>query len=186
MVNEIVTPAIGLKNFKGWNSVTEYHSTIQAGASSEIKARNEVNLHNEFHAELGSETHIYCEAVFTDCNIETNNFQKIINKTNYTSTDATDFKRGSVELSFSHKTNFTFMDIKPIPSNGNFTIEISSNEFNDIENEIRIFDIHGKIITSIRAKSKTIIIDLTNHPFGVYNVQLISASKVLNQKIILQ
>jgi hypothetical protein len=185
MVNEIVTPAINVKNFKGWNTVTEYHSTIQAGASSEIKARNEVNLHNEFHAEQGSETHIYCEAVFTHCPIETNNFQKVINATSNSSTKMTDFKRRNVELSFAPKTKFTFVDVKPNPNNGSFIIELRSNEISSDELEIKVFDLTGKIVLHAFSQTAITAIELKNMPVGLYNLQIQAASKILNHKIII-
>lgn len=187
MVNEIVSPSISPKNFKGWNTVNEYHSRIQAGGISDIKARNEVTLHAEFHSEYMSETHIYCTEVFNDCLIETQNFLKMSYMAD--SSEITDYQNpipNSIEISFLPNSQFIYLDINPNPSNSIFNLHLLSNDLINSSIEIKVYDMIGKLIHYQTTNTLSSTINLENNPPGIYQVQLKTDSRIFNQKIVLQ
>lgn len=185
MVNEVVSPSISQKNFRGWNSINESFSTIQSGAASDIKARNEINLHREFHAEFGSETHIFCTTDLTDCSIETDNFNKLsVENSNTITNSEVSSNNESIEIKFLPKTDFLYMEITPNPSDGIFLINLESNDPNSFA-KIRVIDMIGKVVFIDNFLSNKIKIDLTGSPSGMYQVQVLGSEKTISQKIII-
>ncbi len=67
-VDNIVISTSSLKtNYHAWNSLVVTNSTINSGVTSEIVARNEININPSFTAELGSDVHIYLDETFPEC-----------------------------------------------------------------------------------------------------------------------
>ncbi len=72
--------------------------------------------------------------------------------------------------------------IYPNPTTNIATINLSNNQFN----EINITDVNGKIVYQSSVNNSLIQIDLSNFPIGVYFVQLINEEGVKSLKIIKQ
>jgi hypothetical protein len=66
--------AVTYHTLEAWNDLTLTNSVIQgsytAAGSANIRARQWVHVEEEFHAQLGSEVHIYTDKTWPDCNSE--------------------------------------------------------------------------------------------------------------------
>jgi PKD repeat protein len=74
--------------------------------------------------------------------------------------------------------------IYPNPSNNVVTLKLHNNE--NEEKNILIYDISGKLVTSLNFTSNEISINTTELNNGVYFIQLITKSGISNNKLIIQ
>jgi hypothetical protein len=77
-------------------------------------------------------------------------------------------------------TNSEHVIIAPNPSNGNFTIELSSSA----KQTIQVYDVNGKLVLSQIINGKTTI-DASSLNEGVYNIIIISNEGVVNKRLVI-
>jgi hypothetical protein len=53
---------------EAWSALTMTNTIIEGSASSNIRARQWVHVEEDFHAQLGSEVHLYTDNTWPDCN----------------------------------------------------------------------------------------------------------------------
>ena len=170
------------KNFRGWNSLTTTDVIIQSGASSDFTARTEINVNTEFHAENGSEVHIYPSMTFPDCP-DFNQFMRSVANAPLLSANE-NAHNSEIEISFKKDISVFDVSISPNPNNGRFKIEITNNK--NASAEISIFDLMGNVIYSLQMKNSLAEINLSTVSKGMYYISLRNENKVINKKIIIQ
>jgi hypothetical protein len=179
-----ITVSSGIQNFRAGNTLTASGVTIQSGASSDFTARIEINADAEFHAENGSETHIYTSQTFPDCNDYSDPNFTIANPDNSGNSNNESIPE-EIEISFIPKNGSVYLDLKPNPNNGIFTIELIAWEEENSAMEIRVFGLAGNIVYSGDTERSVAQMDLSKLPKGIYIIQVKSSKYVVNQKIII-
>lgn len=152
------------ENFTGWNTLTTSDLVIENGATSDMYARTEVNIQTEFHAEYGSEVHIFLAESFPDCGNFSAYKMPVNNSGNYTVNES---EKGEIELQFKKPVS-SFLLVSPNPGNGKYQIELNLSESDVVMKRITVFDMTGRLVYSVLLNQKSFIIDLSSHPNGMY------------------
>lgn len=167
------------KNLKGWNSVTVTNTIIDG--TSDITARQEINISNEFHASNTSEVHIFTSDAFIECDLLPS-FLRVANNNAVTEPTSISSQK-AIEVSFSKKQESDFVII-PNPNSGMFNLEISNYENGNTIISIKDpLGIEKKKLTTVDAN---ISLTLHNFPKGVYFVEAIIGSNKIVKKLIIQ
>jgi hypothetical protein len=77
-------------------------------------------------------------------------------------------------------TNSEHVIIAPNPSNGNFTIELSSSA----KQTMQVYDVNGKLVLSQPISGKTTI-DASSLNEGVYNITITNSIGITNKKLVI-
>ncbi len=182
VISNITIPYGEIRNLKGYNSLTVSDITVQSGATSDIIARNEVNILKEFSTENGSEVHIFCEETAADCNDYINYSMPIVQKTMYTASQ-NEMKTREIEVQF--KSSISKLKVSPNPSTGFFLVELLNNDLLDI-NSLDVIDILGRKVLNLSVNAKKVEVDLTIHPKGVYFLNAYTSKGKIISKIVVQ
>jgi type IX secretion system substrate protein len=179
--NQTVNSGNSPATFQAWRTLTvTTNNTVQSGGTADFKALDEVNVESEFHAENGSEVHIYNETVLLDCG-DISGFRMIHNPSSppYVSSE-----NKSMELIFRIKNLPESVSVFPNPNVGIFTLNYTGNS--DDVKQINVYDIIGNIIISGNFTGNENELNLTAQPKGIYFLEVKSKTNVFNQKIIIQ
>ena len=183
--NEIIDVSNSPRNYKGWNTLAVSDVSVLTGGISDMKAKKEVSIQSEFHAEAGSEVHIYCEpSIFSDCSVDVNGFLRMAN--NSTTETNSSYSEKEIEIDFSPKTTYTYVELKPNPNSGIFTVEIKTNHQETLKNQIRVINLLGNIIYQTEMTENISALNLSSIAKGIYYVQIRNQFSSFNQKIIIQ
>ena len=172
------------KNFNGWNSLTMQNDSILSGGTSELTARTNIDIKQEFIAKSGSEVHIYPSDVFTDCSTATNvtrigHFSALIHDE---TTEDQDQK--TIRIKFKYSKNEIRYSAYPNPTREN--LFITSQSENAFPINYLLLDGYGRLIANGEIKKDKGKILLQKIEAGIYFIQLYN-SKYQNQlKIIIQ
>jgi hypothetical protein len=167
-------------SYKSFNTLTIKNVIIEATASADFLARNEINILNDFDAISGSEVLIHLGDVFPDCNDYTS-YARLRN--NYqTELDIQD-KTGSKEIILNF-INKEFYTISPNPNNGIFEIKFKS--IPNSLNKIKVFNVFGELNYSVEVYDKEVQLNLNNLSKGVYFTVIENENISLVKKIIIQ
>lgn len=174
----------GSKNFRGENTLTASNVTILSGAVSDITAGKQITINTEFDSKFNSEVHIFTSES-QECPSFTS-FAKIAitSQTHENVIEANEIS--SIEVVFKPKTNGLNISVIPNPSDGRFTVELLDIDLKNQQLGVKIFDMYGKKIYECTETKKSFVIDITNHPFGLYTLQITNNEKSLIKKIILK
>ncbi len=160
-----------IKKYKGYNSLTISNTAIQGvllnGGVADFSARTEVNVlnNNEFHAEAGSEVHLYTENTLWDCtDLDFVNYNKLNNQV--PNVDENNSILRIIELSFKKEMNKFSFEVLPNPAKDIVTVSINSEIISDISFEL--FDILGQSVLKITAPFPTVVLNLTSLNEGIY------------------
>lgn len=183
-VNSVTVMGGSTQYFQGWETLTASNVIIQATATSEFKARNEVNVQSEFHAATGSEVHIYCAETFAECP-SFSDFRRSTTSPSVTN-EETNSTKSEIEMHF-RKKNILDFSIEPNPNNGKFNITLSESagEMN-VKAFLNIYSVVGNQVYSGAVTSAISTIDLSAFAKGIYYVVLKTENKTTNKKIIIQ
>ena len=166
--------------FQSFNSLTTKNLTINAGATADLLARNEINILHDFDAHSGSEVLIHLGNVFPDCN-EYTSYARLSNNT-VTQVNFSDQSTSKeIILNFINK---SFYSISPNPNNGIFDIRFESVP-NDVNN-IKVFNVFGELDYSVDTYDKILRINLNSFSKGVYFIAVDSEKTRSVKKIIIQ
>jgi hypothetical protein len=165
------------RNYYGWNSLTAYNLTING--TSNLTARNEINISSEFHASAGNEVHIFPSNAFMDCDT-ISDFARIAQS--YSSNETESLKK-DIEINFS-KNKSPSISIIPNPNSGLFTIEISNSE--NVNAVISIKSLFGNELKKFNATEQNIFLDLHDLSKGIYFVEVLIADNKFVKKLIIQ
>jgi type IX secretion system substrate protein/cellulase (glycosyl hydrolase family 5) len=179
--NQTVNAANSPKIFAAWRTLTVSTSnTVESGYTADFKAMDEVHVESEFHAESGSEVHIYNEASLPDCD-DISGF-RISN--NPSSSPHVEPGNKSMELIFRKKNLPASVSVYPNPNAGKFLVNYSGNT-GELK-QLKVYDIIGNCIINSNFTVNEAELNLTNQSKGIYFLELKSATKIFNQKIIIQ
>lgn len=180
-------------SLQGWNSLTTSNITIPSGATVDLKARNEINLLSDFHAQQGSETHIYCTPTFPNCP-DFSGYSQMPKGPSTRFNEAPNIVRSEIadsnfkpsglnstnQPNYSKDLNFI---IQPNPNNGTFSIIVNTSGYYDMY----LYDIMGKLIQSqTKVSDSQLNIDIAGHPKGVYYTKIIQGGNVDVKRIVNQ
>lgn len=84
--------------------------------------------------------------------------------------------------SVNHRDEDFQISIFPNPNDGLFTLKTNSSD----KTEIRIFDVHGKLVLSTQTNQNQINLDLRSLPKGLYIIKAQSVSATLTEHVVLQ
>ncbi len=174
-----VTVNSGTQNFPGGNTLTTLNTvTVQSGAVSDFTAREEIHVNSGFHAENGSETHIFIAETFPDCPA----FSSYRNTS--ASTDNGDSNNGNseIELKFLPAKNQFGFSVYPNPGKDIFNIEIIDNETINPQYQVKIMDLIGRFVYTSAQSVPLFSLNLSSLSKGIYYIQI--NSKI--QKLIIQ
>ncbi len=169
------------RNFYAWNSLSMSDIDIQSGATSEIKAMTEVQLSSEFNANTGSEVHIWCAAVFPDCN-DFQNFKSL----NVSKELLSDEEINTAEIRIQFAKEETYLAVSPNPGHGIFSISLKSNTMEKMQ-RLLLLDYCGRKLLEKEVNATEIREDFSAFPRGIYIVQASDETGFLySQRIVIQ
>ncbi|MBL0127753.1 MAG: cellulase family glycosylhydrolase [Flavobacteriales bacterium] len=150
----------------------------EAGGEVLFRARREIHVHGEFHAEVGSEVHIYPDRVFPKCEVGIGMDWIAQPETGLMSEldDSPKARTGEVELTFSKDQVSPSLTVRPNP--GVFVIEV------DIQNVwgealLEILDPVGRVLRSEMVRSGIVSIGIGGLAEGQYYARLSDAGRLL-------
>lgn len=88
----------------------------------------------------------------------------------------------SIEENKKNNSNF---QISPNPTNGNLTINLTSEIVNP-QSEIVIYNILGQVIHQQILNSKQETLNLENHPKGIYLLKIQNEEEIWTEKIVVE
>lgn len=170
----IINQTIGIgdsKKYKAWNILNIDNTTIVGalvnGGIANFSARSEVNvpLNYEFHAETGSEVHLFIENTIWDCNdLEFGNFNKM--KPYSPNTSSSQSKEMELELFFKQQSLEYDVAIQPNPNTGIFNVQVYNPKNKIITYELT--DLQGKRIYKALSSNQLLSLDLSYLQQGLY------------------
>jgi len=180
-----VIPSSSYRKMKGWSSLSMSDILIEGqgtfGATADFTARNEINIHDTFHAQQGSETHIFTSPTWSEC-------ADVINLNRIASPHVGQYSASlerEIELSF---TGSAWENVQafPNPSHGTFSVRISSGI--ELPASYTILDSFGKRLTSGLMNERAMTLDLSGEAPGLYLLSVLSENhysiiKLINQAI---
>jgi len=170
------------QNFPGGNTLTIKNSIITANGESDITAKDEINVNNEFYAQYGSETHIYTKINYADC-IELDNFRSPVTNNNESADNETKKNTGNIELVFKKNVDKLIATVLPNPAEGIFKIKVEEAE--PTETKIKVFDYLGNLVKNITSFNAETAIDATNLAKGIYYIIIENRNKTTTKKLII-
>jgi type IX secretion system substrate protein len=179
--NQTVDAGNSPVTFEAWRTLTvTTNNTVDSGGIADFKALDEVHVESEFHAENGSEVHIYNETVQLKCSDITDQggFRMADHNTPPSSQ-----QEKLMELIFRKKNLPEAVAVFPNPNSGIFTLNYTGDS--DVK-QINVYDIIGNIIISGNFTGNETELNLTIQPKGIYFLNIKSKTKSFNLKIIIQ
>ncbi|HKR05397.1 MAG TPA: T9SS type A sorting domain-containing protein [Bacteroidia bacterium] len=179
-VNNVTVASGNTRNFRGWNSITVNNTNIYG--TSNIRARQEININHEFHADTSSEVHIFTDETFHNCD-NFSSFTRLAAPNGQGSSEAG--LTGAIELTFKERKDKPFnVSIIPNPNKGIFTVDLGSNTFStpvaiEIKNPV------GESLKKITTLDNNFTIDLSAASKGIYFIQVKSQYGSATKKIII-
>jgi len=163
------------------NNFTVEGTGLTAGGTADVRAKNEVTIKGEFHAQYGSETIIHTGNPLPDCSIVT--FRNA--STSGVATNQKDVTK-NIELAFNTQTQFSF-DVLPNPNNGNFDIIISPlSKSTAAFYTGKLYNLVGNCVVTIAPFNDKLNLNLNHLAKGFYYLTLINNNKQVTQKLIIQ
>ncbi|HKR04756.1 MAG TPA: T9SS type A sorting domain-containing protein [Bacteroidia bacterium] len=179
-VNNVTVASGNTRNFRGWNSITVNNTSIYG--TSNIRARQEININHEFHADTSSEVHIFTDETFHNCD-NFSSFTRIAALNGQGSSEGE--LPGAIELTFKERKDKPFnVSIIPNPNKGIFTVDLGSNTFST-QIKIEIKNPIGESLKKMTTLDNNFTVDLSAAPKGIYFVEINSEIGSATKKIII-
>lgn len=184
-INNITVGLSDTRKFKGWNTLNTTDVIIEGtgttGGIADFKARKEVHINTEFHAQHGSEVHIFNEETFPECP-DLSSYNRVASSTEAPSSPNNGEKK-SIVLHFKPHGKTAQMDVFPNPGNGIFHVEITSSVSNSFEYQLTDA-MGGKILTG-NSNQPVFELNLSFLSKGIYLFKINTGNEILIQKIII-
>jgi len=137
----------------------------------------------EFHAESGSETHLFIEETFPVCTDFSAYRTSSTLPAEQTGNDIS--LKQEIEIQFKKKSIDMDFTIYPNPNNGKYTLAIATSENLNVNALMEIFSLVGnKVYTQVISTSITNI-DVSALTKGIYMIKFSYHSKVESKKLII-
>ncbi|REJ81580.1 MAG: T9SS C-terminal target domain-containing protein [Bacteroidetes bacterium] len=151
-----------------------------AGGSLELRARDEINVLTDFHAQRGSDVHIHCNETWFDCGglMPSHTRQA---RPGYNSSLLLESEGKEIELEFRLKYTSNF-EIIPNPGTGNFQL-LLSEDF-EIPASYSVHDSFGRILKRGLINSMTSSLDLNDFLPGMYQISIKTMQNYYSKKLI--
>ncbi len=156
------------------------------GGIADFSARSDVYAASEFHAQLGSEVHLFTETTLWDCmdadfSLYNKSFGTLANSTN--SSHDVDEIVSEIEIQFKNQLGQLILKISPNPSSGIFIVDVTGAQNEAIEYELS--DVAGRQIISAQSVHNHFELNLTNYSPGIYFFKTRSNNFNAFQKIVI-
>ena len=161
--------------------ITDEEFIIEPGVTVNMKAANKIILKSGFHAKEGC----YFRA-YKDEDIICSNTNKMLISNNYSNNEEENINEiiNDTTILYKNEDNISLI-MYPNPNYGNFIIALSGSNENLLS--IEITNLMGSIIyKKQKIQSKSLNIDISTHPKGIYFVKAFFGDKVFVEKIIYQ
>ncbi|MBK7681640.1 MAG: T9SS type A sorting domain-containing protein [Bacteroidetes bacterium] len=166
------------RDIQAYHDLTVENIIIEAGAISKIKAPESIRLKEEFQAISGSEVHVYCIPTSINC-LDYSGITMQYKIANHTDIHI-QRKQAYIDLDFVKAPPERKLKIYPNPTSAFFIIEnIEEGVFG-----IEIFNMLGELISGFKMTNKTMKVNCSQFPQGIYFVKASNSNLV--QKIIIQ
>ncbi len=180
-------PVVVTGNFDALASLTATNVHIEG--ASDIKARYEVHLTANFHAEQGSETHIYTEPVFFDCNEILNADLRILDGgggASHTTRVVEERATNQMELQFSLPISKSQLVVRPNPTSGLIAGVLTHSQ--DLHPPLKyvLTDPQGRRVLQGTSASEVFTLDLSSLSPSIYSLTVTIGEHAYEQNIIKQ
>ncbi|MBK9478614.1 MAG: T9SS type A sorting domain-containing protein [Bacteroidetes bacterium] len=173
----------GFKNFRGKNTLESSNLTILPGATSKITASQQIILNSEFNASYNSEVHIFISES-QECPTFSS-FAKMAQVKNILTNESSENEIKNIEILFNNISERFELNVTPNPTEGKFLLKLVDLGSVQQQFEVKIFDMYGKKIYESIESNRSIFLDISMHPIGVYTLQVILNGNSLIKKILL-
>jgi len=168
------------RNFKGWNTLSATDVTLENGGMADFKARTEVHINTEFHAEIGSEVHIFNEETFPECN-DLASYNRIAS--GQQQENELEVLQKFIEIRFNSDKTIAALEIIPNPNNGVFTVQVTNSATSVFSYEI--LNMLGKNMYNNISHESNFDVNLSFFSKGIYLFKIYTGSEMLIQKLII-
>lgn len=178
------TQAVPLYRHEGWTelaveNVTASNAPDPGASTVEFVARQTVHVTGEFHAEVGTEVHLFLEETFPDCDDDSYRAFVADQGAGHGAQRLAQHNERHVELQFEHDTPAAFA-VHPNPFNTYLEVTGSATEPMLLE----LFDAMGHIVGQWTGTGSTAHIAVPNLPAGPYQLRIINGQRVLSYPLI--
>lgn len=139
----------------------------------------------EFHAESGSETHLFIEVLHPECT----DFTGYLRQKNPMS-DAVEEETSNIsaEIEIQFKKTLPELDvvIQPNPNQGKYTLLLETSETMTVQANLEIYSLTGNKVHSQVLTTKVTEMNFTHLVKGIYIINIIHNNKIINKKLIIQ
>lgn len=177
-----ITVNPGVKNFRGRNTLTSNNVTFLSATKSEITAKNEINIHSNFDANVGSDVHIFTSE-FQECP-SYQNFAKLNGSAETDLINVSEDSEKSIEVQFTSKSIDAYLEVKPNPTKGIFNIAVIGISDYDTKSELKIVDMLGNLVYQTTILKTNFSLDISFLPNGIYNIMVNSTNNLFQKRII--
>ena len=157
---------------------------VQNGATSDFKARQNVQINTEFHAESGSETHLFIEETFPVCTDFSAYRTSTIPPAEQTENDIS-FTQ-DIEIQFKKNITGTGFIFYPNPNDGKYTLAITETESHTINAIVEIYTLVGNKVYSQSITTQFTNMDVSQLTKGIYMIKLKHNNKIESKKLVIQ
>jgi hypothetical protein len=169
--------------YQSSNKLTFQNATIYSGANCEGKARDEINLYQEFTALNGSEAWMHLIPISFPCDALINYPEKSSNLIENPLKDSKTIP-GEIELMFLLKEDNFDVNIYPNPGEGFFNLEIITSNI-DTKIDCFIYDQSGRVLMTLKPGNNSFLIDLSPYTKGVYFIRVQNSKSSTVKKIVI-
>lgn len=180
------------QNYEATASLTAKHFTVEGdgstqGGTSVLKATYEDHLLPGFHAQKGSEVHVYTESVLMDCGaVEAGNLRRMFPVDDGASTPVGKPQR-SIGLVLHPDPEVEEFQISPNPSNGIFNVTWECAYYT-LENpaQLTLTTTSGSVLLERTITPGRTELNLRPAASGTYNVSIEFRNKIRTRRIVIQ
>ncbi|MCC6182357.1 MAG: T9SS type A sorting domain-containing protein [Bacteroidia bacterium] len=139
----------------------------------------------EFHAESGSETHLFIEVLHPECT----DFTGYLRQKNPMS-DAVEEEMSNlnaeIEIQFKKTSSEWDVVIQPNPNNGQYKLAIETSETMTVQANLEIYSLTGNKVYSQVLNTKTTEMNISHLGKGIYIISILQNNNIVNKKLIIQ
>lgn len=175
----------GTQHFEARQTLTVTDVVVSSGANSDFKAASEVNVGTEFHAESGSETHLFIEVLHPECTDFTGYLRQKNPMSDVVEEEMSNLNT-EIEIQFKKQQPEWDVVIQPNPNQGKYTLLLETSETTTVHTNLEIYSLTGNKVYSQVLNTKIIEMNISHLGKGIYIISIIQNNNIINKKLIIQ
>jgi len=175
----------GTQNFESRQTLTVNNVVVLSGSTSDFKAAMEVNAGTEFHAQNGSEVHLFTEIIHPEC-IDFTGYLRQKNPMSDAVEEEMSNLNTEIEIQFKKQQPEWDVVIQPNPNQGKYTLLLETSETTTVHANLEIYSLTGNKVYSQVLNTKTTEMNISHLGKGIYIINIIQNNKIINKKLIIQ